>query len=362
MKKLILAGGGNAHVTVLEKLKKTPVNDVETILISPDPFQYYAEMFAGYAEGIYDKEELRINLKQLASDANVIWQEDAVTAIDPKQKKLLTAKGEVLQYDAVSFDIGTLTADTDVPGVQENTYKIKPNYRFPEVIDDIRPAGEIVIIGGGVAAIEIAFSIKVWRTKHNIKDSVVLVSEAPLLRDENLKTSKNIESRLLNKDIQVLQGKKIETIEGNRIRLAGAEDLPFDKLIWMPGSKAPSIFKLSHLPVDEAGYLKVEETLQVKKYPSVFGAGECTSHANHKQKLISGGHAEIQGPVLFENLKGFFESGTGQLYHPRDKPFSILSTGNKTGLLIYKRVSFSGYWPWLLKNTINKRFVKKYQQ
>ncbi len=323
MKKLLLVGGGLAHLKVLKMLQSKPIKDVETVLISPSSFQYYSAMFPGYAEGIYSESEIRIDLEKLALKANVKWLEDAVTAIDPKQKQLLTATGKVMAYDAVSFDIGSLTSGTDLPGVKEYAARIKPNYHFTAVIDDVRRANKVVIAGGGPSAVEIALSLEAWRKANDIETPVTLLTSSRLLPHESKKISNKMTKLSLQKGIQVITEKPAAKIEKNRYVATSGESIPFDKIIWMEGSKSPGMFKVSNLPVDEKGYLKVEGTLQVKKYPAIFGAGDCVSLSDHQRiRKAGGGDSARQGSVLFNNLKGFFETGDGERFRLTKKsPF-----------------------------------------
>jgi NADH dehydrogenase FAD-containing subunit len=82
-----------------------------------------------------------------------------------------------------------------------------------------------------------------------------------------------------------------------------------------------------------------------------------------KLLLVGGGHAHLyvvkQGPILFKNIKGLFETGKGERYIPQKSHLSILSTGNKKGFFLYRGHALSGEWAWYIKHWIDKRFVKK---
>lgn len=363
MKKLILVGGGKAHLQVLEKLQKGPLKNAETLLISPNPFQYYSGMFSGFVEGIYHKDEIRINLERLTKRANIEWLEDAVTAIDPMQKKVLTATGQIFNYDAISFDIGSLTAGTDLQGVKEYAYRIKPNYHFVNTIEKVRKEGKVVIVGGGAMGIEIALALKAWRDKNGIKDPVTLINLGLLLENEADKLSEKIEKITVNKGIQVLTGIKVHKVERNEVWTSSEEKQSYDHLVWLAGPKAPGLFKASHLPVDQEGYLKVEETLQVKAFPSIFGAGECICIDNPVNSRLATTSVNVvkQGNILYENIKGFFDTGIGQLFVPPKNELSFLSLGNKKACFLYNKFTYIGGFAWVLKNKIDKQFVRKYQ-
>jgi NADH dehydrogenase FAD-containing subunit len=152
----------------------------------------------------------------------------------------------------------------------------------------------------------------------------------------------------------------VKRVESKALFTSSNKQIFFDQLIWLGGPKAPGLFKSSGLPVHDEGYLLVEDTLQVKKYPSIFGAGDCVTLVNHRNLAKAGVYAVKQGPILFKNIKGLFETGKGERYIPQNSHLSILSTGNKKGFFLYRGHALSGEWAWYIKHWIDKRFVKKY--
>ncbi|MBM7573572.1 NADH dehydrogenase FAD-containing subunit [Aquibacillus albus] len=362
MKRLLLVGGGHAHVHVVKKLKELPIDGVEVMLLSPSQYQYYSGMFPGYAEGLYDKSQISINLESLAKASGVSWVKAAVTAIDPLQKKVLTSDGEMVSFDVISFNIGSLTAGINVPGVTEHAYRMKPNYHFVEVIDEVRDADNVVVVGGDVAGIETSLSLASWRTANHIHTPVTLMSADRLLPNKSKRISAKIEAIVMQNGIHLVTSETVSHVKRNKVVTSSNKEIHFDKLVWLAGSKAPDLFKTSKLPVDDHGYLKVADTLQVKEYPFIFGVGDCASIADDPAVDREKGHAVRQGRLLFENLKGFMETGEGELYQPKKNELSIVSIGNKKGLLLYKGYSMTGRWAWYLKNWIDSKLVKQYKK
>lgn len=361
MKKIVLVGGGHSHVYVIKKLQEESIKDTDITLISPSRYQYYSGMFSGYAEGLYTEDDIRIDLIKLTRNSDVNWIEGAVTSIDPEQKVILTDKGKVIDYDAISFDIGSLTAGIDVPGVFENTTRVKPSYHFVNVIEQAKSSNELVVVGGGASGVEISLSLQAWRKKHDFETPVTLISGSRLLPSEREGISNRIEKIVKEKGIQLLTNTKVTEVKPNTLITSTKKHISFNQVIWLGGPKAPELFKTARLPVDDQGYLVVEDTLQVKEYPSIFGAGDCITMRNFPSIHKVGVYAVRQGPILYKNLKGFMENGDGELYKPQSNYLSILSTGNKEGFLLYKNRSFLGKWAWFLKNRIDRKFMEKFQ-
>ncbi|WP_409254085.1 FAD-dependent oxidoreductase [Bacillus sp. SCS-153A] len=362
MKKLLLIGGGHSHLHVVKRMQQHPLKDVKVTLISPSKYQYYSGMFSGYTVGLYSQDDMRINLQRLAESANINWIEGAVLSMDPNQKVALTDGGEVINFDAASFDIGSMTAGVDKIGAASNVHTIKPNYKFIETIDSVRKSSQVVIAGGGAAGIELSASLTAWRNRNGFTTPVTLITAGSLLNQKSDKVSKAIENELLKLNINLRTHEEITSIDHHSAKLSSGGALYFDELIWLTGPKAPDLFRLSKLPVDAKGYLLIEDTLQVKKYPYIFGAGDCASMVHYPGLDKTGVYAVRQGPILYENIKGFFENGEGLLYKPQRRYLSILSMGNKRGFAIYGNRYNAGKPAWFLKNQIDTRFVNQYNR
>lgn len=361
MKKLLLVGGGHSHLYILKRLQQASLQGVEVTLLSPDPYQYYSGMFSGYAEGLYSIDDIRVNLVKLAKQAGVKWVQGAVTSIDPNQKTILTASGDIVVYDVISFDIGSLTAGIHLLEAPQIKSRIKPNYHFIDVIDRARTSRKVVIVGGGAAGIEIALSLTAWREKKDIKVPITLISATRLLAQERHKTSSKIENIVKSRGIQLIPHTKVNKVQENSLLTSTKNKIDFDQLIWLTGPKSHDLFKTSKLPVDKEGYLLVEDTLQVKEYPSIFGAGDCISIRQYPNIPKVGVYAVKQGPILFKNIEGFLTEGDGERYIPQKQYLSILSTGHKKGLVLYRNFHFYSSWAWKLKNRIDSKFIQKYQ-
>ena len=84
-KKLVLLGGGHAHVFVLKSiaaLALQPFGDVEVTLISPYDRQVYSGMLPGWVAGHYTIDQCVIPLAPMAAAAGANFHQTAATGID----------------------------------------------------------------------------------------------------------------------------------------------------------------------------------------------------------------------------------------------------------------------------------------
>jgi len=114
MKRLVLLGGGHAQLAVLRALARTRPRGIETVLVTPSPWQYYSGMLPGWMAGHYREDDCRIDLRPLAEAAGVRLLIGTATALDAEQRRLRSGKGEphagihgdTLDYYLLSLDNG----------------------------------------------------------------------------------------------------------------------------------------------------------------------------------------------------------------------------------------------------------------
>ncbi|HET7616501.1 MAG TPA: FAD-dependent oxidoreductase [Bacillales bacterium] len=354
MKKLLLAGAGRAHLYLLNELRQNRLPDVSVTLLTLSKYKYSREMFAGFAEGIYDLNDIRMDVGRLFELAGAEWIEGAAVSIDPEQKVVLTDQGKIIDYDVVSFDIGTLTEETNKPGVLEYAETLRPHQKLPDVMERILHSDRLVLAGRGAVCTEMALSLQARRHREG-RTPVVWIGSA---FDSTSRKAKHIAMKKIRASgIAFHEGVEVKEAQKEKIVTADNQPFLYDSLLWMQPPRPHQMFAAS-LPVDRDGYLLVEETLQVKQHPSIFGAGNCVSISGYGHIDHEGRYSMGQPQILWENIKGFLGDGEGALYRPSET-LSLFSTGNQSAVALYKDKAFGGKWVWSYKNRLDRRFIKK---
>ncbi|WP_223639016.1 FAD-dependent oxidoreductase [Planococcus sp. 4-30] len=359
MKALVLVGGGHAHLHCLEQTKHKLPEDWQVVLISPSSYQYYSGMFSGYTEGVYTLEDIRINLKRLCDKIGALFVEDLIHTIDPEKKELKGIDGNVYHYDAVSFDIGSQTAIPET--IQKHVSSIKPNYRFPEQLAQLRDSAYPVIVGGGASGVELAFSILSWRKQQNLPANVALFSSTSLLSGQGLTASKKIEFIAKQKSLPFFTDVLVQDVDDFSVITSAGRSYPHSGVLWLTGPKSSDLFRFSGLPTDGSGFLLVNDTLQSVKHPDIFGAGDCITIDRYPSLAKNGVYAVRQGPILWKNLKNSLSEERLLPFTPQKRFVSILSTGDGEAFLSYGKQALHGGIPWKLKKHIDLKFMKRYK-
>lgn len=352
MKTLILVGGGHAHLIAVHAFLKEKV-DFHIVLISPSRYQYYSGMFSGFAEGLYDEEDIRIDLKDLCQRANIAFIKDKMVRFDPDNKKVYCSAGQSFSFDAISFDIGSKSK------MNPPVLPIKPNYLFPEHMENLRRSPMPVIVGGGAAGVELAFSMLAWRKKHLEQKDVTLISSSKLLPSFGSITSKKIQQIAHLKGLQIIVGEKVTDITSSHVCTDMQKSLEHTGVLWLTGTKPFDLFE--KVTTDDKNFLIVNDYLQSVDYPFVFGAGDCVSINTYSRLPKNGINAVRQGSILWDNVKSYMVGERLKIFKPQKRYVAILSTGNKKALFTYGRFSVHSRLAWKVKHYIDHKFMKRFK-
>lgn len=110
MKRLVLLGGGHAHLGVLADLAERPLVGWDVHLVSPYRRQIYSGMLPGWVAGHYPIESCAIALDVPAKKARARFHETAARALDAADNEIACADGTRLNFDLLSIDTGPLPA------------------------------------------------------------------------------------------------------------------------------------------------------------------------------------------------------------------------------------------------------------
>ena len=165
-KQLVLIGGGHANVQVLKKLCKNNIKGLHTILISEHFEATYSGMTPGFIHEDFSKEEISIDLQRLCFNAGATFIRDKVTKLDSNNNELQLQNLPPINYDLLSINTGSISNTKEIN--IENTSKcffVKPISSLVKNLSEIdqilkNNKNKVVIIGGGVASYELAFSLK----------------------------------------------------------------------------------------------------------------------------------------------------------------------------------------------------------
>jgi selenide,water dikinase len=364
MKRLLLLGGGHAHVHVLKTLADVPPAGVEITLMSPHARQVYSGMLPGWIAGHYRLDECVIPLRPLCERAGVSFIETAAEALDLSRRTVRGADGNETPFDLLSIDTGPVADMSTVPGAAEHAIAVRPIESFISAFErlaaDIKARSQagkstrVAFVGAGAAGIELALAMQ-----HAFRDkgvSFTLISAANTLPGG---VGPRIARAMRERGFGILAGQAASRIEAGCVHLQNGATVEADHLIFSTGATAAAWPRESGLKADERGFILINNHLQSISHPEVFAAGDCATMINDERPK-SGVYAVRSGPPLAENLRRALRGEGLQRYSPQKRSLYLISTGDQYAIASWGAWSWQGEWVWRWKDRIDREFMRKY--
>ena len=362
---LLLVGGGHAHLEVMRRLMLSPLRQkVSLTLVSPSSYHHYSGMVPGFLSGGYQEAEIRFALAPLARRCGGRFVLDAALRLDTARRRLELTSGRRLEYDLVSFNIGSGTVGARRASVRRHAQSVKPISRAVQLRERLlemtsASLGRVVVVGAGAAGVEVALAIRAVLGQWPI---TVVEGRDRILSGYPQRVQLLALGILASRRIEVLTGRQVTSVGAQRVSLKPNLDLDSQLTVWLTGAEASPLFRESGLVVSERGFLAVDSSLRSVSDPGVFGAGDCVTMVEFPDTPKAGVYSVRQGPVLWSSLEGTIEGTTLPRYRPQSGFLSILNTADGRALLAYKGRASHSRWAFLLKDWIDRRFMARYQR
>ena len=368
MRRLVLVGGGHAHVHVLKAIGDSLDPTVSVTLVTPVARQVYSGMLPGFVSGHYALEECGIDLGPLAERARALVVRSSASLVNPAMREVICANGEVVPYDVLSIDVGSRAYTGRVEGVEAHAVVIRPLERFVEGWEKLLARARlgamssVSVVGGGAAGLELAFAVeeRLRRESGGPAPHVRVLTDARTVVPEYPAAARGRLLRLARRrNIGTHGGSPVTEVGPGYLRLRDAIEFATDATLWVAGAAAPGLIRDSGLQADDRGFLAVNDFMQSLSHPEVFGAGDCaTNIANPRPK--AGVFAVRAGPVLAANLVAALKGGPLERYVPSPRYLALVSCGARYAVGVYGGLSFEGGWAWRWKDRIDRGFVARY--
>ena len=358
--RLVLAGGGHAHLQVLANWIERGPPPCETVLVSAAPTTFYSGMVPGWIAGHYRASDAQIDLARVAARAGAALIVSELIGASMERQTITLAQGGELSFDWLSVGTGGTDRSAVLGEVPRSLIPLRPIERFADQwarSSRRLERGTIAILGGGAAGVELALAV---RAAHPLAELQLVAGDAGLVPTWSHSARSLIWQALASRGIAVRLCDA--AIEGYVLMLSGGGSLRPDCIISAIGSGPPRWLEGSGLALDPDGFIPVDAHQQSLAHPNVFAAGDAARRAD-RDVPPAGVHAVKAGPVLARNLRAIIAGrSVPATYIPDRRTLYLLSTGDRRAILSWGELSLEGRWAWWLKDWIDRRWTGKFRR
>lgn len=349
-----------------------PIPDARLTCISHFPIATYSGMLPGTMAGLYHADRMKIDLVRLCAAAGARFIVGNVAGLDRRNRTLLFDGRPPLPFDFLSIGIGSVPKGRFQSDWDETTIAVKPMQTFLDRFDHrltcLRTAKsdrsfQIIVIGAGVGGLEISLAIsrRVKQVLGAANMRVMIVDRHDSFQPFPAERANRLAISELEKNgIRLELGKEVTNVSDGRVRFADGSDLAADVAVLATSARASPLFENMELAKDDDGFLLTHSTLQCVNDERIFAVGDSGTMATNPTPK-AGVYAVRQGPVLWSNLNRAVRGESLTAYAPQRGFLRLASTGDGRAILTYRSMSTVGRWCWQLKDVIDSRFMRKYQ-
>lgn len=345
MEKIVILGGGYGGQSAAKQLLERGIPDDTRIeLIDRLPYQGLKTEYYALASGSIADVDIRVHYPE---DPRLSITYGEIVSIHLENQQVWLQDTDPISYDILIIALGCTDKFHGIPGAEEFTYGVQSlsaTRKTYQAINDIKPYGQLSIVGGGLSGVEIASELRECRSDLNIR---IMDRGDSILSAFPIRLQKYVTSWFLEHDIEINPNVSISKVEPH-ILWNQNEQISTDITVWTAGIQPSAIVQNLDLTKDPQGRIIINEYHQVPVHPEVYIVGDCASLPFAPSAQL----AEAQGKQVAEVIQALSKGQSPQLGQMKLKGV-LGSLGKKAGFgLMGKKTVMKGRVPRLLKSGI----------
>ena len=347
-KHIVVAGGGFAGIQAAIVLRK---KGYKVTLVSDRDYMFVYPISIWIPTDKLSFEKATIDLKKLSNKHGFEFIIDEFTGVD-ESKNLAIFKSKSIQYDYLVIATGTwkvphqgIENTLSICGHPDQSVKIRE--RFNKIVSE---GGKIAVgFGGnpkdksavrGGPAFELLFNMLHETRKRKASEKVSFTFFASMAepgRRMGESGYKLLLKMLAKSNIEKRIGKKIKLFEKDGIVLEDDSKINSDLMLFIPASHGPKYIIESTLPVNEAGFIKIDDTCKVQGSRNIYAIGDISAIEGPEWKAKQGHLAVVKGKIAAYNINQEIKgSEQRKSYLSHVNILCIMDTGNGAAIAYRK--------------------------
>ncbi len=357
---VIIVGGGAGGAELAVRLARAGCARVR--LIDQAPTHVWKPRLHELAAGAARGELGEIGYRDLAERWGFVFEQAALTDIDPTAKTIALAVGEARHerdYRVLVLALGGVTPDLGVDGVAEHALMLDRSpdaealyKRFTKALDDAAAqtpprAAQVVIVGTGLTGVELAGYLAshahvVARadttSTQTLAIHLVEASATFMPGFDDAPTRRGVRTRLEGLGVTIHTGQTIAGVEADGVVTEDGTRLDSDMTVWAAGRVGPPLAAHDkRLATNDKQQWRVGKTLQSVAHADIFALGDCCVHDDNPWPAtaqVASQQAEHLAPQIMAYLDG--DTPTGFVFKDKGVLMSF-GDGGDLGLVRGRR-------------------------
>lgn len=361
MAKVLILGGGFGGVVAAERLAEQLGDEHQITLVSRSRNFVFYPALVRLAFGKCEKEDVSFDLRHTMLNRRVNFVEAEVAHIDPFERKVNIAHGEVegkLPYDYLIFALGRRLATERITGFYEHAHhllNVDKAIKFGKAIEQFHEGravfGQCLGARLPVPVYETAFALSRLFEERGERDRIRITIVSPDTIESEIGDAPGavaVKQALDKHQIEVLPHFPIQSVTRNSAITNSGDGCHFNLLMLVPPFRGSSAAHYMGVTDDE-GYIHVDSTMRVSGHERIYAVGDCVSFSGPKMGHMAVRQAEVAAKNLAAEL-----AGRAEVSHYIHEMKFVIDEAGSDGLYLHKdiwtnepaTVRQGRFWSW----------------
>ena len=371
--KVVIIGGGFGGIQLAKNLKH---KEVEVIMLDRHNYHTFQPLLYQVATGGLEADSIGFPLRKIfKGQNNFTFRVTEVKQIDPERNLVHSSIGEI-HYDYLVIATGS---DTNYFGQKEIEHYSMPMKTIPEALnlrsmilqnleealvetDALKKSAllNFVVVGGGPTGVELSGALAELKNHVLSKDYPEIINDAikvyliegskELIGAMSDQASAKAKLFLQKLGVEVLTDERVESYNGQTIRLAKGMEIPTKNVLWSAGVKGATPAGLPEDSLTRGNRYSVDNFNRIQGQENIFAIGDVAAFITEKNPNGLPGIAPVamqQGKHLAKNIIHFIRGETPEPFIYKDQG-SMATVGRNLAVVDLGKIRSQGTFAWLV--------------